>query len=1581
MDIHGKSFSLFAAALFTALPFASVRADDVLADLVPAYHFAFDGDCAQASGDSETITWSGQATSDAAYFVATKTGGKALKVATGYSTPYASSISYGTGDFTVLCSARVDPLDGGTIWCIGHKSSGSYSLSSRGVSKVSFSRRTSESDIYAGEVTASLVGEMAHFHSYAVVYHAATRTADFYVDGAKVGTTDELDTVGENGTANFQIGSTYAQGGDTAVGTLIDDWRLYKTALTEGQIAEYFTSFPVQCVKADYRWIATEEAAWSDGANWQSVADGSTGTVPGSTHSVEIPAGAKFTLSGNVHVDNMEITGTGEITFHPNGKNKWFQVRANKVGGTGTLALEGWWYSGSDRAAAGLECAANSPMYVATPVIVRDITTTPSRDQDVWFKGYDNGAVYLLCDTTVESGYMRLYQHVKILGDLTVATRLISDVASNEIGGKFKIGRDAWCYFTGGKITGTLELEAGDSIVSGQIRLEPKNVTLGDVLTGTLALGEDASIRIPQGVTLEKAVFAEGAKVYVMVSDASASALTIGEVELPDGADIADHVVAIDSAGARTPYTVSLDPGTGVVTAAAGTTVESTEPVTTTWVGGSSDDWWNNTNWTLGRPYENDTAIIPVDLTISPGDITISNLVIATGKTLFIKRRGNGWPTLRVYETNGGTIRLSCNGFKPQTSVGSEGANIRSDVVVDPTSAGANQDCWIEGNSADSPLNFYGTLYATNSAFRVNQNMNLYGAIVCGYTSDNDNYFNNSVVKSGGEIRTVDGGYATLNAASTVEAGGKVNAEGGKLKLNSGITINGEITGTAAGVVDFGGPATINGNITGSPVVLANGSSGTFALNGDNGEFAGVFSNRTYNLAVTFNNVAAGSAKAKWTIYGDAKATSLTEGTLKFGELNYYKDSWCVFYFSDSDDCSLVVEVGELGTDCSFSAAGDCWFGKSSNNSQTPNVKLVKKGAGTMQFGMNRVKFLEIAGGTVSMTSGMFPTDKVTFSGGTLAFTNDDSVNADRSARFSSENTGPISIDTAGHDMTMATALTTSGAVVKNGEGALTLSAMPTCSGVTVNGGMLILPIDTTTELGTVSVAEGAKLLADGSGLSVTENTPVAIFTGTADADSLGRIGVVGADWNWTASFADGTISANPVAWGDVPNVWVGGESGAWHTALNWSRGVAPGSSMTAKFTNDVDYVTLTAGATVAELVVDNANVALHSSSIWSVHPSIDTAAISGTGKISLYHAGIRARNSSGNVEIPETITMEILYASDTSDSWLEGNGNTKHLVIRGPLTGPGYLITRSNVDLYGDNSGLTYKARCEGVTTLYSLDSGSENAIWEFNDDLYIAPKSGTVKFGQITFPNNNMKMARIYPDAELTIEVGGRGGDFATGTHYFFGEWNYGSRPLSGVTLKKVGTGKMTNALYGIPNVIVAEGEMALAESTYGNLVGGVKGFSAITVKDGAALSGTTSQSIALLTFESGSVLAPTVTYTAAVPAVEDDPETEENEAKDEVPASWTVSAIAATEATVQDMIVRLDADSIAALANIPGETPAVLSATTLNGKPNRVAQDSNGDSIAVDASSIWLVRRIASEVKLIAGEEAPGLMILIQ
>ena len=187
---------------------------------------------------------------------------------------------------------------------------------------------------------------------------------------------------------------------------------------------------------------------------------------------------------------------------------------------------------------------------------------------------------------------------------------------------------------------------------------------------------------------------------------------------------------------------------------------------------------------------------------------------------------------------------------------------------------------------------------------------------------------------------------------------------------------------------------------------------------------------------------------------------------------------------------------------------------------------------------------------------------------------------------------------------------------------------------------------------------------------------------------------------------------------------------------------------------------------------------------------------------------------------------------------------------------------------------------------------------------------------------------------------------------------------------TVRKIGTGTMTCRITGAYN-FSAEGGKTIF--TLDNAS------ASVSVAAGAVVSGNVT--LGTVAFAPGAILAPTVTYTAAVPAVEDDPATEADESVAEVPASWTVSTITATEAAVQDMIVRLDADSVAALENIPGEKPVVLSATTLNGKPNRVAQDTNGDSIAADGSNIWLVRRGVSGVTLTAGRQNPGFMIIVQ
>lgn len=1534
-------------------------ADDALSTLTPAYHFAFDGDCTQASGDSETISWGGENTSDATYFSATKTGGQAIKFVKGKSTPYASSFSFGTGDWTALCSAKISSLDNGTLWCIGNNG-GAYALSSRGLGKVSFSRRAGTT--YDGEVVASVGGELCSFHTYAVVYHSSTAMADFYVDGVFVGTTVALASVGSSGSADFQIGSTNGKNDYTAANSLMDDWRLYKTALTEAQIAEYAAEFPVQNVKADYKWIATESGIWSDGANWQSVADGTTGTEPGASHLVEIPAGSDIVLTGSTYVKEIDISGSGEASFTANADNKWHQLRADKIGGSGTMVLKSWWSSDNVRAAVGLESAANNPIYCGVPVVIRDMNG--STGQDSWFKGYSGGTVYLLNDVTIETGYNLAYQYVEYHGDLVVKSKFQSN-ASTTIAGKLIVSDGA-----------TVNLSSADSKITGTlVAAGPASVSLNNAtcLASKVELEENMTLRLMQGLLLEKVTFAEGSKLFIAVSDAESAAITITDVELPDGADLADYLVAASSTGARTPYTISRDATTGVVTASAGETAETTDPVTTTWIGGVATDWWNNSNWTLGRPYEKDTAIIPVDLTIVPGDITISNLVIAAGKTLFIKR-SSGWPTLRVYETNGGTIKLSCNGLKPQTSVGSEGADIRSDVVVDPTSAGANQDCWIEGNSADSPLNLYGTLYATNSAFRVNQGMNVYGKIICGYTSDDDNYFRNSVVKSGGEICTVDGGFVTVEHTSTIEEGGKVNAVGGTLKLNGGITVAGEITGEANGTISFGGGATVNGNITGSPIILANGSSGNINLNGDNSDFAGVVTNRTYNQILLFNNVNAGSAKAKWTIYGDARS-NLSSGTLKFGELNYYKDGWCVFYFPD--DAEATVEIGELGTDSSFAEAGDCWFGKSSHNNQTPNITLIKKGAGNVDFGMNQIQSLVIEGGTVSMTSDKFPL-AVAFAGGTLAYKSDSAVNTtDRSSVFSQSNTSPIKIDTVGHDMTMATALTTTAGIVKEGEGTLTLTAMPSCSGVTVNGGSLVLPIDTSVDLGTIAVAEGATLQVDGSGLTVTENTPVEILNGSADNATLGRIDVAGQDWSWAASIDGTTISANPTAWGDVPNVWVGGAQGYWKTAANWSRNIAPQSTHQVVF-NDDAFVWIEDYKNIGELVV-NGTVEFRNT---TGHPQIELTGATGNGKIQLWHVGLAPNGQ--DADIASTLTLEYLKVenANTTDSWLGGKGQI--LNIYAPIIGAGFIRMYDKTRLYGDNSGFTGRVRKDDADVRFMTpESSFPNATKiEIYGTLWLWFDEGTFSLGgnvEMRASGNrgiNMPADAATSENGVTLVLGGGNGNI-TLSEGNSKEYRFYTQNGSGWTegcanakVRKIGTGTMTNRIIDTYNFSAEGGTTHFTADSS----------AVVTVAEGAAVGGT--GTVGSLKFEPGAIIAPTVTYHAAVEAVKDDPETTDVDETVAAQAAYSeITKLTAATINASGVIVRLDDDSITAINTLAPENTTVLSATTtLSGVPVRLAQDSTNAVVSAGEDTVWLAKKDGNDVKLVAGSQTPGFIIII-
>ena len=550
-----------------------------------------------------------------------------------------------------------------------------------------------------------------------------------------------------------------------------------------------------------------------------------------------------------------------------------------------------------------------------------------------------------------------------------------------------------------------------------------------------------------------------------------------------------------------------------------------------------------------------------------------------------------------------------------------------------------------------------------------------------------------------------------------------------------------------------------------------------------------------------------------------------------------------------------------------------------------------------------------------------------------------------------------------GGDATLSgTALVWPNVEVEGGVRAYTDLAATSGANYSLTGGRLVMTaadVAKTTGITNV-VVSGGTLVVDGSAGEYSEGSTIILNAVTfSGVDAADVVSVVGSEFDWTISTDGDTITATARDPSDATNYWIGGASGNWTEISNWRFGV-PNENLEAAFTNDVVVAMNENNKNYKKLILNTDSVAFVRGTGGE---KFHVGGIEGWGTLTLNNLGLGQINNS---EV--TITNDIVF-SGTAVSWLGDYNYGGALYMKGNLSGGAPCEFWNNVKLYGNNSGLTGSATVRQATYFMRAESGSSNASWTVYADLRF-DFDGTISFGRFT--NSGQKMYYCNHEKAVTIEIGALGGESSFGNLAFFGDLVYETpnEKLANYTIKKVGDGKLTYASYGVPNIVVEEGELALAPTQY-NDDHGIIGFDSIVVRSGAILSGTTAnedkpaatQTISVLTFAPGAILAPTVTYTAGEPA------------------SWTVSTITASEVSLQDMIVRLDAGSIAALANIPDEKPMVLSATTLNGKPNRVAQDANGDSIAADGSNIWLVRRGASGVVLSAGKENPGFILIVQ
>lgn len=193
----------------------------------------------------------------------------------------------------------------------------------------------------------------------------------------------------------------------------------------------------------------------------------------------------------------------------------------------------------------------------------------------------------------------------------------------------------------------------------------------------------------------------------------------------------------------------------------------------------------------------------------------------------------------------------------------------------------------------------------------------------------------------------------------------------------------------------------------------------------------------------------------------------------------------------------------------------------------------------------------------------------------------------------------------------------------------------------------------------------------------------------------------------------------------------------------------------------------------------------------------------------------------------------------------------------------------------WSELTGTVYVYGAAGYVKFGENYSGSADADWVVNDQLDLTSLTEkTIKFKSLSYSS----MQRIFLKngaQSVTFEIGGDE-DFTCAANVGFGSdhWSREPNENASVTVKKVGTGKMTTNLAGARVWIVSEGEVAFVpltgEDTNDTRYLYVTNCNTMTVKSGATVSGfygSTEDSglaagkLSALVLESGSTFSPTV------------------------------------------------------------------------------------------------------------------------
>lgn len=440
--------------------------------------------------------------------------------------------------------------------------------------------------------------------------------------------------------------------------------------------------------------------------------------------------------------------------------------------------------------------------------------------------------------------------------------------------------------------------------------------------------------------------------------------------------------------------------------------------------------------------------------------------------------------------------------------------------------------------------------------------------------------------------------------------------------------------------------------------------------------------------------------------------------------------------------------------------------------------------------------------------------------------------------------------------------------------------ALAVDAGVTINvanGTVAVGTGDSVSFAGALVIGANAKLKVYGyESAEVVEDYVLALVSHASFAEGVtsAAVAVVGHDDAIVAIEAgEGDAIVGRVVGETV--YWVGGESGNWGDGANWDQEIVPLVRQTAVFTNSAT-VKLSGSISVGTVdVAEGATVKFRTTDIWGVHPSVQACAVTGAGKIQLYHAGIKSSRTDSEPLVIDVAEVEILDAGGDGnrDSWIEGKDNVP-TVIKSNLTGSGYFIGRNALTFGGDNSAFTGKAKIESVGNANQAERRFTNAkagfssastveMWGF---LLLDFSAGEISFTNLTFRESWGAAIYLLKDAEVTMNV-------ADGSIYNNYKPDVGFQVMeraadsyardnategcSGFKLRMTGNGTFDN---GLSHGYVFEAASGTTSFSFNNTD------ATYIVKNGAALSG--SATIGAVAFESGAKVLQT--YDSNTPAM---------------------------------------------------------------------------------------------------------------